>query len=59
MKSCTLCGVEYDDEAAHSLYAEAGEWLAAEVWHDAGQLCPRCLESRAMLVMMYHHEYNS
>jgi len=59
MKKCTLCGNEYDESAAHSLYAEAGEWLAGEVWQDAGELCPNCLESRATLVMMYGHEINS
>lgn len=59
MKICTLCGKEYDEDAVPSLYAEAGEWLAAEVWQDAGKLCPLCLESRATLVMMYGHEINS
>lgn len=59
MKSCALCGKEFDEAAAHSLYAEAGEWLAGEVWKDAGELCPLCLENRAKLVMMYYHEFNS
>jgi hypothetical protein len=59
MKSCALCGKEYDEAGSHSLYAEAGEWLAGEVWNDAGELCPLCLENRARLVMMYCHEYNS
>lgn len=59
MKVCTLCGKEYDEAAARSLYAEAGEWLAGEVWQDAGELCQLCLENRARLVMMYHNEYNS
>ncbi len=59
MKNCTLCGKEFDENAARSLYAEAGEWLAGEVWRDAGELCQICLENRARLVMMYHHEYNS
>ena len=59
MKICTLCGREYDEGAAQSLYAEAGEWLAGEVWHDDGELCQLCLENRARLVMMYHSEYNS
>ena len=59
MKSCALCGKEFDEEAVHSLYAEAGEWLAGEVWKDAGELCPLCLENRARLVMMYGHEINS
>lgn len=59
MKTCLLCNKEYDEAAEHSLYAEAGEWLAGEVWKDAGELCPLCLENRARLVMMYYSEYNS
>ena len=59
LKICDMCAKEYDDSAQRSEYAEAGEWLAAEVWQDAGKLCPTCLENRAKLVMMYHHEYNS
>jgi len=59
MKSCAMCGKEFDETADRSLYAEAGEWLAGEVWKDAGELCPLCLENRARLVMMYGHEYNT
>jgi len=59
MRTCVMCGKEYDETAARSLYAEAGEWLAGEVWKDEGELCPLCLENRARLVMMYHHEMNS
>lgn len=59
MKICTLCKKDYDETVERSEYAEAGEWLAGEVWQDAGQLCPLCLENRARLVMMYHNEYNS
>lgn len=59
MKTCSMCSREYDGTAPTSLYAEAGEWLAGEVWQDAGELCPLCLENRARLVMMYYHEYNS
>lgn len=59
MKNCSLCDKEFDEAAVRSLYAEAGEWLAGEVWQDAGELCPLCLENRARLVMMYGHEYNS
>lgn len=59
MKTCSLCRKEYDETVQPSLYAEAGEWLAEEVWKDAGELCPLCLENRARLVMMYHSEYNS
>ena len=59
MKICTICAGEFDGTEAPSMYAEAGEWLAGEFWQDAGQLCPRCLENRAKLAMMYCHEYNS
>lgn len=54
---CTLCGTGFDPDASSSLYAEAGEWLAAEVWHDAGELCPLCRENRARLTMMYCSDY--
>lgn len=59
MKVCSMCGREYDEAAPSTLYSEAGEWLAGEVWKDAGELCQLCLENRARLVMMYHHEFNS
>ncbi len=59
MRICSMCKKEYDEGAVKSEYAEAGEWLAAEVWQDYGELCPNCLESRAKLSMMYLHEYNS
>lgn len=59
MKICTMCKKEYDENALQSEYVEAGEWLAGEVWNDAGELCPLCLENRARLVMMYGHEINS
>jgi hypothetical protein len=53
-----MCGKEYDELAARSEYAEAGEWLAGEVWKDSGELCHLCLENRTRLVMMYGHEHN-
>ncbi len=59
MKQCSICRKEFDESAEHSVYAQAGEWLAGEVWDDAGELCPLCLENRARLVMMYCPEYNS
>jgi len=59
MKTCSICKAEFDENAPSSLYGEAGEWLAAEHWKDAGELCPQCLENRARLVMMYCHEINS
>jgi hypothetical protein len=59
MKRCPICNSEFIPGANPSLYAEAGEWLAAEVWDDAGQLCPTCLENRARLAMMYLSEYNT
>lgn len=59
MKICTMCSKEYDELAPQSEYAQAGEWLAGEVWKDAGKLCHLCLENRARLVMMYDHDHNS
>ena len=53
MKSCGICGREFVEENSPSLFGEAGEWLAEEVWQDAGELCPQCLENRARLAMMY------
>jgi hypothetical protein len=40
-----------------SLYAEAGEWLTAEVRSDAGELRNLCRENRAILTMRYCQEY--
>jgi hypothetical protein len=59
MRTCSMCNKDYDETAPRSEYAQAGEWLAGEVWHDAGELCPLCLENRARLVMMYCHDYNT
>ena len=54
MRICSVCGVSFDEnEAKSSVYQEAGEWLAEEVWQDGGELCQACLESRAKLAMMY------
>ncbi len=58
-RTCTICGTEFIEDEAKSAFAEAGEWLAEEVWKDAGELCPRCLENRGMLAMMYLHEHNT
>jgi hypothetical protein len=58
VKSCSICGSEYREQSAESVFAEAGEWLSEEIWDDAGELCTQCLENRARLVMMYHHDYN-
>jgi hypothetical protein len=59
MKRCVICKLDYDETSELSEYAQAGEWLAGEVWRDGGELCPMCLENRARLVMMYCPEYNS
>jgi hypothetical protein len=53
VKSCSICAQEFEENADPSVFAEAGEWLAAEVWQDAGELCPQCRESRGKLAMMY------
>lgn len=52
-KICTVCGMEFVPGEERSLYEEAGEWLAAELWNDAGAICPQCLDNRAKLAMMY------
>jgi hypothetical protein len=59
MKVCAICAAEFNEQYQGSGYTEAGEWLAGEVWRDAGELCPQCLESRAKLAMMYCHEVNT
>jgi len=59
VKICTICAGEFDETGSGSVFSEAGEWLAGEVWRDAGELCPQCLESRAKLAMMYLHELNT
>lgn len=59
MKKCGICSETFVDSVEHSDDAKAGEWLAEEVWNDAGTLCPKCLEIRTKLVMMYCHEYNT
>jgi hypothetical protein len=53
VKTCTICGVIFDENSAASVFIEAGEWLSEEFWRDAGELCPQCLENRAKLAMMY------
>jgi hypothetical protein len=59
MKQCSICGAEFDEHSeVSSVFQEAGEWLAEEIWQDAGELCPRCLENRAHLAMMYAHDCN-
>ena len=59
MKTCGICKREFDENEPSSLYGEAGEWLAAELYQDAGELCQSCLENRARLSMMYCHELNT
>jgi len=59
LKNCAICSNQFDDSGKYSEDAQAGEWLAEEVWQDSGQLCPACLEIRTKLVMMYCHEYNT
>jgi hypothetical protein len=57
--NCKICGAEFSVETPKSAFVEAGEWLAAEVWSDAGELCSRCLENRGKLAMMYCHDLNT
>lgn len=58
-KICGICGNRFDPGQPESAYAEAGEWLAEEIWRDAGELCSQCRENRARLVMMYGHDCNT
>ena len=58
-KTCAICSEPYNNSETLSEDARAGEWLAEEVWQDAGTLCPKCLEIRTKLVMMYCHDYNT
>jgi hypothetical protein len=53
MKQCKLCRKEFNENEHLTEYAEAGGWMAAEIWQDKGDLCPQCLENRAKLAMMY------
>jgi hypothetical protein len=53
MKECAICGCRYEEVGKASVFNDAGQWLSAEVWQDAGTLCSACLESRARLSMMY------
>jgi hypothetical protein len=57
MKTCTICKKIFDpEEKAGSPAGEAGAFMASELWGDAGELCPACLESRGVLGMMYCRE---
>lgn len=56
-KKCRLCGRATAFEGK-SLFADAGEWLAEDLWHDSGELCNLCLENRGRLAMMYLHDKN-
>jgi len=38
---------------------QAGAFMATQEWNDTGEVCPRCLESRGILGMMYCREYDS
>ncbi|MCL2760088.1 MAG: hypothetical protein FWD70_00350 [Desulfuromonadales bacterium] len=58
MAICKVCGKSITEDHGSSVFKEAGEWLAEEVWEDEGELCEECLENRAKLAMMYLHEYN-
>lgn len=59
MKKCSICNTDFSEAITGSVFVEAGEWLAEEVWRDTGELCPQCLENRARLAMMYCHELNT
>ncbi|WP_298273114.1 hypothetical protein [Geobacter sp.] len=52
-KICGVCGAAFTPGTPCTPLEEAGEWLSAEFWADAGRLCPPCLENRARLALMY------
>jgi hypothetical protein len=57
MKTCIVCDRSFDpDQPPADPSQEAGAFLAAELWHDAGELCPACLANRGLLGMMYCRE---
>lgn len=59
-KVCKVCGKEFDPDAPMDDPAvQAGAFMATQEWNDAGEVCPRCLESRGILGMMYCREYDS
>jgi len=54
VKVCKVCRQEFDPTLAGGTAAEEmGAFLAKEMYADAGELCPRCLENRGRLAMMY------
>jgi hypothetical protein len=57
MKRCTICDGVFDPAAPIAdPAAEAGVFMARELYADADQLCPRCLANRGVLGMMYCRE---
>lgn len=59
MTICKVCKKPFDpDQPPADAAQEAGAFLARELWHDAGELCPTCLANRGTLGMMYCREYN-
>jgi len=59
MKKCKLCGKPFDPSAeSDDPAAQMGDFLAGEMYADAGELCLRCLTSRGELAMMYLREFN-
>lgn len=58
-KECRICGRAVSPDEHGSLFADAGAWLAEDIWKDSGELCSTCLESRGLLAMMYLRDKNS
>ena len=56
-KKCRLCG-QLMETGERTLFVQAGEWLAEDIWNDSGELCNQCLENRGRLAMMYLHDKN-
>ena len=59
MKTCHICAKQFEAGQPLSEFAQAGEWLAQEIWGDLDELCPLCLENRGKLAMMYCHDVNT
>jgi len=59
VKTCSVCRQPFDPARQPTDPAEqAGDFLAREVFADAGRLCLQCLANRGRLGMMYLREFD-
>ncbi|HEU0265152.1 MAG TPA: hypothetical protein VFR01_05440 [Geobacterales bacterium] len=56
-RHCAVCGQGWQEEGGQTLLGEAGADLAAQAGEEPKDICPRCLESRGLLSMMYCREF--